>query len=85
MQGGAHACSRRLVELGMGDVLLHTFDALHGVEIEQGLRYSLVLWFSTSAEACTQRDAPWLREAVTRGDAVAHYRCVYRITDSFFF
>ena len=54
---------------------MHTFDTLHGVEVERGERYSLVLWFSTSADACTQRDTPWLRDAVTRGDAVAQYRC----------
>ena len=73
MQAGAHAASRRLVELERGDLLLHGFDMLHGVEVPRGQRYSLVLWFSDGKHACAGRGTPWLQSAAARGDDVAQY------------
>jgi len=38
-----------------GDILVHCFDMLHGVEVQEGQRLSLVVWFSVSQDACQSR------------------------------
>ena len=73
LQAGAHASSRRMLDLDHGDLLLHSFDMMHGVDVVKGERYSLVLWFSTCEEACSQRRSPWLQHAADAGDDVAQY------------
>ena len=39
MQAGAHASSRRMVSVGNGDMLLHSFDMMHGVDVDSGEVY----------------------------------------------
>lgn len=54
VQGGASASSRRLVRFpALGDVLVHQFDLMHGVEVESGARYALAVWFYGS-HACLE-------------------------------
>jgi hypothetical protein len=44
-----HASLRRFFPLRKGDGVLHTWDVLHGVDVEPGIdRTSLVVWFSTA-------------------------------------
>lgn len=47
-QTSNHASLRRFFPLNSGDGVLHTWDVLHGVDVEPGLdRTSLIVWFST--------------------------------------
>jgi hypothetical protein len=59
-----HAALRRFFPLDCGDGVVHTWDVLHGVEVEPGLdRTSLVIWFTTEAELDPNQSlppAPWL-------------------------
>ena len=73
VQGGAHASSRRFVTMGQGDCLLHGHDVAHGVDMREGERWSLVLWFSTDEDACDTSAAPWLEAGAEGGDAVCAY------------
>ena len=73
LQAGAHAASRRMVEMQAGDVLVHGHDMMHGVEVTSGRRYSLVLWLTAGEDACATRAAPWLRSAALAGDDVGQY------------
>eukprot|EP00980_Cylindrotheca_fusiformis_P013951 scaffold3621_cov114-Cylindrotheca_fusiformis.AAC.16 len=52
-KGGAtsnHAALRRFFPLSTGDGVVHTWDVLHGVDVEAGLdRTSLIVWFTENA------------------------------------
>ena len=75
IQEGADATSRLMVDRSfeVGDVLLHRFDVMHGVEVAAGSRYSLVLWLSDCAESAHARVTPWLRGAADSGNAYAQF------------
>jgi hypothetical protein len=66
-----HASLRRFFPLERGDGVIHTWDILHGVDVQNGLgRTSLIVWFSTKAamvdsERCT--NYPWLMGRPDRG------------------
>jgi hypothetical protein len=46
-----HASLRRFFPLCCGDGVLHSWDVLHGVDVEPGLdRTSLIVWFTTTDE-----------------------------------
>ena len=59
-----HASLRRFFPLESGDAVVHTWDVLHGVDVEPGLsRSSLIVWFSdTGNEDPTNSSPPWLRD-----------------------
>jgi hypothetical protein len=61
-----HASLRRFFPLACGDGVVHTWDLLHGVDIEPGLdRTSLIVWFTTEEELDPNQSlppAPWLFE-----------------------
>jgi hypothetical protein len=53
-----HASLRRFFPLARGDAAVHTWDVLHGVDVEPGLeRTSLIVWFTT-AEEQRQQEQP---------------------------
>jgi hypothetical protein len=60
-----HAALRRFLPLECGDGVVHTWDILHGVDVEPHLdRTSLIIWFTQDS---TTRDqpkmiSPWLLE-----------------------
>jgi hypothetical protein len=55
-----HASLRRFFPLNKGDGVVHTWDVLHGVDVEPGLdRTSLIVWFTTDEEE-ENTAAPWL-------------------------
>ena len=52
-----HAALRRFFPLQCGDAVVHTWDVLHGVDVEPGLdRTSLIVWFTTSPAADEQQE-----------------------------
>ncbi|KAL7523510.1 hypothetical protein ACHAWF_000549, partial [Thalassiosira exigua] len=60
--GGAtcgHAALRRFVPLDKGDGVVHTFDVLHGVDVDPGLkrsRTSLIVWFTDNGDGGEDED-----------------------------
>ena len=73
VQPGAHVSSRVPLALTPGDVLAHSFDLQHGVEVRGGTRCSVVLWFTPSAAACAAKSRPWYAAAAAVGDPDALY------------
>jgi len=73
VQPGAHVSSRLPVRLEAGEVIAHSFDLQHGVEVSSGTRCSLILWFADSAAACKDKSRPWYERAAAHGSVDALY------------
>ncbi|CAE7455284.1 esiB, partial [Symbiodinium sp. CCMP2456] len=73
LQPGPQISSRRTVRLEPGDLLVHSFDLQHGVEVTQGSRYSLIFWLKDSPEAVATGTTPWYEEAAAAGEPDALY------------
>lgn len=57
-----HRSLRRFFPLSCGDGVVHTWDVLHGVDVEPGVdRTSLIVWF-TSGENDEEGTVPWLMD-----------------------
>jgi hypothetical protein len=71
---GNHASLRRYFSLKSGDGVVHTWDVLHGVDVQPGLdRTSLIVWFSTKEVMMDSEDprsetpiSPWLSNHPSR-------------------
>lgn len=64
-QGGTsnHAALRRFFPLSCGDAVVHSWDVLHGVDVQPNVnRTSLIVWFTSTDEATLRSRfvAPWL-------------------------
>lgn len=58
-----HRSLRRFFPLSCGDGVVHTWDVLHGVDVEPGVdRTSLIVWFAAGDEEETDKEnvIPWL-------------------------
>ena len=58
-----HRSLRRFFPLACGDAILHTWDVLHGVDVEPGIdRSSLIVWFDSGVkdERHKENAIPWL-------------------------
>jgi hypothetical protein len=69
-----HAALRRFFPLSCGDAVIHTWDVIHGVDVEPGLdRASLIVWFTANEETTLQPRfvPPWLLRR--QGDPVGQY------------
>ena len=56
-----HAALRRFFPLSCGDAVVHTWDVLHGVDVEEGIdRTSLIVWF-TEKTSSDNTVSPWLK------------------------
>ena len=76
VQPGAHVSSRIPLHLAPGDVVAHSFDLQHGVQVAAGAttrRTSVVFWFTPSLGACADKSRPWYEAAAAAGDADAMY------------
>jgi TPR repeat protein len=73
VQPGAHVASRIAVPLAPGDVVAHSFDLQHGVEVTAGRRCSVIMWFADSKAACLDKSRSWCSAAADAGDADAQY------------
>lgn len=50
-----------------GDAMIHRYDVMHGVNLKQGTRFSLVLWMTEDEQSMKSRTAPWVtKDAVNR-------------------
>mmetsp|Transcript_4045 Transcript_4045/g.9496 ORF Transcript_4045/g.9496 Transcript_4045/m.9496 type:complete len:735 (-) Transcript_4045:83-2287(-) len=76
VQGSGRAfLDRKFVPLGRGDVCLHQHDLHHGLEVQEGLKYELVLIFKDSQKAAADGASPWYLKSAEAGDASAQYGC----------
>ena len=73
VQPGAHISSRMPIVMEPGDLVAHSFDLQHGVEVTRGRRCSVVLWFTDSAASCADKTRPWYAAPAAAGDACAQY------------
>jgi len=74
VQGSGRAfLDRKFVPLGRGDVMLYRSDLHHGVEVQEGSRYELVLFFKDSRQAVVDATCPWHLKAAEAGDASAQF------------
>jgi hypothetical protein len=74
VQGGPSRGCRRYVRFPrQGDVLVHQFDLMHGVEVGGGTRYAIALWFSDSPASRAAGRAPWVLAAAEAGNADAQF------------
>jgi hypothetical protein len=61
VQPGAHVSTRVPIPLGRGDLVAHSYDLQHGVEVSQGRRASVIMWFTDSMASCIGKTRPWYR------------------------
>ena len=73
VQPGCEPSSRIPISLAPGDVIAHSFDLQHGVEVASGRRCSVVFWFVPDLSACTDKSRSWYQEAAEAGDPDALY------------
>ncbi|CAE8613874.1 unnamed protein product, partial [Polarella glacialis] len=72
VQGSGRAfLDRKFVTLSRGDVCLHRYDLNHGVEVQEGSRSEIVLYFKDSPQAVSSGSCSWYQQAAERGDAAA--------------
>ncbi|CAK0844893.1 unnamed protein product [Prorocentrum cordatum] len=76
VQASFAPASRRLVMLGQGDMVFHSYSLLHAVDVRSGTRRSLIMWISSNARifACSREETPWKRRDARRGVAHAQYQ-----------
>lgn len=61
--------ARRVVALSKGDAVVHRSDLLHGVKVESGTRWSLIIWYRDST-TCQNHDKEWFKDCAEEGRAV---------------
>ena len=83
VQPGAHVNSRISVPLAPGDVVAHSFDLQHGVEVTAGRRCSVIMWFTDSKATCLDKNRSWCEAAAEKGDADAQYVLAGQLDKSF--
>jgi len=50
-----------------GDAILHRYDVMHGVQLNEGTRYSLILWMAQDEESLQKKAVPWVtRDALEK-------------------
>eukprot|EP01047_Picozoa_sp_COSAG01_P012267 COSAG01_NODE_549_length_15608_cov_206.443355_6_plen_200_part_00 len=76
--GGGHRVG--LGALENGDLVVHQYDLLHGVQTSSGQRFSLIFWFTGSGGSCDRgtSDSPWYEREARRGNADAALRLWHR-------
>ena len=81
----ANGQGRQVIAMRKGDVVLHQYDLLHGVQVEkrtkqqkQGERWSWIMWFKDS-EQCNQHGHEWSSNCARQGDALCQYTYGWRI------
>eukprot|EP00928_Gymnodinium_smaydae_P048845 TRINITY_DN32711_c0_g1_i1.p1 TRINITY_DN32711_c0_g1~~TRINITY_DN32711_c0_g1_i1.p1 ORF type:complete len:190 (-),score=13.25 TRINITY_DN32711_c0_g1_i1:28-561(-) len=57
-----------------GDMILHSYDLLHCVDVRGGTRRSLIMWISSDAGACAAESTPWKARDARRGNMYAQYQ-----------
>lgn len=65
---------RRLLRLDAGDAVFHTSDLFHGVHVQQGERWSWIIWFRTDPHCTMAGSQHWFKErAEVDGDPLSQF------------
>ena len=72
-QAGEHVRTRSFVRSlrGGGDVVFHSYDLNHGVQVTRGERFSAIFWVTDSAASCVGKVSPWYLRDAAAGNADA--------------
>ncbi|CAJ1420326.1 unnamed protein product [Effrenium voratum] len=73
VQGSGRALDRRFVQLERGGVCLFHHDLHHGVDVQEGSRFELVIHFKDSPQAVSEGTCPWFRKLAEAGDVSGLY------------
>jgi hypothetical protein len=65
--------TEQVVNSHVGDVLIHQSDLEHGVSVQQGVRYSWILWFQDDSRCNNFGSADWFIPSAKLGDPVAMF------------
>lgn len=68
LQRTARSDSREFFSVGGRDLVFHQYDLNHGVELHDGVRYSVVLWVSDTRKSCAADTSPWYVKPAMAGD-----------------
>lgn len=63
---------RRVVGLSRGDAVMHQSDLLHGVKVESGERWSLIIWYRDSS-TCEEHGLDWFKQCAEEGDPTCQH------------
>lgn len=80
----ANGVGRQVIALRKGDVILHRYDLLHGVQVDDfsedrpSVRWSWILWFKDH-DKCEQRGYEWSESCAKAGDALCQYLQGWRV------
>jgi len=74
VQGSGRAfLDRKFVPMDRGDVCVYRYDLHHGVEVQEGSRFEIVLIFSDSAQSAAEGTSSWYLQPAETGNAAAQY------------
>lgn len=82
----ANGVGRQVIGLRKGDVVMHTYDLLHGVQVDDfedrpSERWSWILWFMDSA-TCNNEGYKWSENCASRGDPICQYLHGWRVHEN---
>jgi len=63
------SASTQVLALSRGDAVVHQSDLLHGVRVEEGERWSWILWYRDSA-TCEEHGHEWFARCAREGNAI---------------
>jgi TPR repeat protein len=66
--------TEQFVASELGDAVVHQHDLEHGVWVQQGERYSWILWLQDAAECRVNSNAEWFLKDSYKSDPVAMYQ-----------
>ena len=82
----ANGVGRQVVALRKGDVVIHTNDLLHGVQVDdfedrKSERWSWIIWFLDS-DTCDNLGYEWNKKCAKKGDPLCQYLHGWRVHEN---
>ena len=74
--------TRTLLPLDSGDAVLHASDLFHGVDVAEGERWSLVVWFRTCPHCTMAGSSEWYRARAEAGEPFGAFLHASRVTQT---
>lgn len=74
--------SRALLPLPRGDAVVHASDLFHGVALQEGERWSWVVWLRTCPRCSLDDASTWYEQRATEGDPFAQFLHSRRLASS---
>ena len=73
---------RALLPMQLGDAIIHASDLFHGVEVREGERWSLVVWFRTCPRCSLAGSTHWYEQRAEAGESFAQFLHARRLAHS---